>query len=345
MLYAEHMLRRFNSLGREAAVLRNLDKPLPADLHDLYEILVDECYKHLDSNHEDMVNRLLHWIAYSFRSLTLDEVVSLLRLWANDKEFDIEEIPEPFAKFIQVGDVGADAEARAKIQAQGGWRTSINQLEKSQDASPDTIYLSDGTLPVKFHERSMISFFREAPRKDETRRWKTSEAHRQIFLDCAKMACIESEDKIAIPRPLKTYTVEYMVKHWRKINPKDHSTEEQAAVMEAFGAVMLNKHQFATIFDRSSAEYGGQFEDEAFDRVSEWAQLLEATKSLLSEDVVQWWSDMATNPRNCLLHLIEAHLKRLYTAVNASSAVTFFKVVRDAMQTVSSTPIRIRLWF
>ncbi|KAF4943272.1 hypothetical protein FSARC_14969 [Fusarium sarcochroum] len=323
------MLLRFNTTGREAAVLRSLEKPLPADLHELYEVLVAECYRHLASNHEYMVNRLLHWVAYSHRSLSLDEVASLLRVWSDDNTFDIEEIPEPFTKFIRVGDPGADAEARAKIQAQGGYGTDVSQLDKSQDANPDAIY-NDGDLPVKFHERSMRSFFLEAPRKEDSRRWKASEAHRQLFLDCAKILSLG--DKITVVKSLKEYAVEYTFDHWREIDPQEHSTEEQVEVMEAFATIMLNKHQFATLFDQNEVNYDDQFTEEAFDKVSAWAALLDDTKPALSEDIEQWWSKIAQHPQNCLLHLIKAHLRRVYTAEDEESAVASFKSVRDAMQ-------------
>ncbi|KAJ4251856.1 hypothetical protein NW762_011153 [Fusarium torreyae] len=329
MLYAEHMLLRFNTTGREAAVLRSLEKPLPADLHELYEVLVAECYRHLASNHECMVNRLLHWIAYSYRSLSLDEVASLLRVWSDDNNFDVEEIPEPFTKFIRVGDPGADAEARAKIQAQGGYGTDVSQLDKSQDANPDAIY-NDGDLPVKFHERSMRSFFLEPPRKEDSRRWKASEARRQLFLDCAKI--LSNGDKIVVVESLKSYAVEYVFDYWREIDPQEHSAEEQIEVMEVFGAIMLNKHQFATLFDQNEVNYDGQFTEEAFAKVSVWAELLDIIKPSLSEEIGQWWSEMAHNPQNCLLHLIKAHLGRVYTAEDEDSAAASFESVKDAMQ-------------
>ncbi|KAL6365743.1 hypothetical protein LRP88_00318 [Fusarium phalaenopsidis] len=315
MLYAEHMLLQLNDLGREGAVLRSLNKPLPGDLHDLYEALLTECYRHLASNHGFLVNRLLHWVAYAFRPLSLNEAVSLLSCWAEGGESDIEGIPRPLTKFIRVGDPGADAEARAKIQSQGGWGTAVNQLEKTQDATPDAIY-DDGTLPVKFHERSMRSFFREAPRKEETQRWKPSEAHRQLFLDCAKMA---RKDSTVIPS-LRQYATRYLVSHWRQIKLEEHSAEEQVEVMEAFGLALRNKYSYATLLEQQEAAYKDIFPDDAFDKVSRWAKL----KVTLSREVAEWWADLAENPRNCLVPLAKAHLKGLYNAINTKEEVARF---------------------
>ncbi|KAM5378662.1 hypothetical protein ACJZ2D_004461 [Fusarium nematophilum] len=328
MLYAEHMLFRFNALGREGAVLRNLDKPLPADLHDLYESLAEECYRRTGSNHQGLVNKLLHWAAYSFRPMSLDEVTSLIRSWADDDAFDLEEIPEPFARFVRVGDPGADAEARAKIQSQGGWKTAVNQLEKSQDtANPDAIY-NDGNLPVKFYERSMRSFFRESPKKEGSLRWTSSEAHRQIFLDCAKLACPLDRDRTKVRGNLKRYMTFYLVKHWAQINVEEHSPEQQAEVMEAFASTMLNKRAYATMLEFHGADYKSQFTDEVFDKIAKWAKV----EAKLGDEAAQWWTEMAQNPRNCLIHLVKAHLKRLYNAINTRNALIPFKVIRSALQ-------------
>lgn len=326
MLYAEHMLLQLNDLGREGAVLRSLNKPLPGDLHDLYEALLTECYRQTPPNQDFLVNRLLHWVAYAFLPLTLDEVESLISTWTEGGESDIEEIPRPLNKFIRVGDPGADAEARARIQSQGGWRTAVNQLEKTEDAIPDAIY-DDGTLPVKFHERSMRSFFREAPREEETQRWKPSEAHRQLFLDCAKLA---RKDSTVIPS-LRKYATQCLIGHWRRIKLEEHSPEEQAEVMEALGLALLNKYSYATLLEQQEAEYMEIFPDDAFDKVSQWAKL----KVTLSQEVSEWWADLAENPRNCLVPLAKAHLKGLYNAVNTKEAVMRFNRVRDALQLVS----------
>lgn len=168
MLYAEHMLQRFDTLGREGAVLRNLDRPLPANLTSIYEGLLEECLRRTPSKHHELVSKLLHWTAWSFRPLLLDEVVSLVKFYSDGKDFDLEEIPEPFAKFIRVGDPGADAEARAKAQSQNGYGTAVQNLEKSQDAfNPDNVY-NDGVLPVKFKERSMRGFFQMGPGPEES---------------------------------------------------------------------------------------------------------------------------------------------------------------------------------
>ncbi|KAH7186033.1 uncharacterized protein B0J16DRAFT_343130 [Fusarium flagelliforme] len=317
MLYAENMLHRFNSFGREAAVLRTLEKPLPADLHEIYEILVAECYKHLTPEHKPLVNRLLHWVAYK-QSLTLDEVNSLLRLWTNDNKFDIDEIPNSILNLIRIGDPGADAEQRAKVKARGFLGTAVEELDKA-NADPDAIY-NDGNLPVKFHERSMRAFFCDTTGKEESRRWTPSETNRQLFFDLTKLIRLEDEkgedEKVTIAPSLKEYMFEKIFHHWRAIQPQSHTVEEQAQIMEAFGSIMMNKYHFAELY--CTQDYGEErsyteaFNDESFEKVSTWANLLEDAKPFLTDDVAQWWAGLKDSPRDCLLQLLKAHVKILY---------------------------------
>ncbi|RBR06164.1 uncharacterized protein FIESC28_11179 [Fusarium coffeatum] len=329
MLYAENMLHRLNSLGREAAVLRTLEKPLPADLDELYEILVAECYKHLIPDHKSLVNRLLHWVAHK-QSLTLDEVNSLLRLWTNDNKFDIDEIPDSILNLIRIGDPGADAEQRAKVKAQGFWGTAVEELDK-KNADPDAMY-NDGDLPVKFHERSMRAFFCDTTGKEESRRWKPSETKRQLFSDLASILRRKDED-ITITPSLKAYIFEKMLHFWRDIDPQSHTAEEQAEVMETFASIMLNKNGFAELYCKQELgevnAYTEMFNDESFEKVSTWASLVETegVKSFLSDDVAQWWAVLKANPRDCLLELLKEHVRVLYREPESLAVIRCFNAI------------------
>lgn len=336
MLYAENMLHRFNSLGREAAVLRALEKPLPADLDELYEILVAECYKHLIPEHQSLVNRLLHWVAHK-QSLTLDEVNSLLRLWTSDNNFDIDEIPDSVLHLIRIGDPGADAEQRAKVKARGGWGTAVEELDKT-NADPDSIY-NDGNLPVKFHERSMRAFFCDTAGK-ESRRWKPSETNRQLFLDLANLIRLDNET-ITIVQSLKAYSFQKLFQYWRDIDAQSHTVDEQAQVMEAFGSIMMNKYGFAERYCAQELEqvysYTEMFKDESFEKMATWTCLLEDVKTFLREDVAQWWAGVKDNPRDYLLQLLKAHVKVLYGADDdGNQMLKSFNAIERLVELVST---------
>ncbi|KAF4419151.1 hypothetical protein CFRS1_v015535 [Colletotrichum fructicola] len=104
-----------NTLEREGAVLRSLEKPLPRTLYHLYEVTTAECFRWTESRHRELVSKLLQWIAYSLRPMNLKGSLSLLRFWSNESDFDLEEIPEPFSKLLRICDPDSGAETRAKI--------------------------------------------------------------------------------------------------------------------------------------------------------------------------------------------------------------------------------------
>ncbi|KAH6891532.1 hypothetical protein B0T10DRAFT_605777 [Thelonectria olida] len=326
MLYAQYLLIRLNALKREGAVLKRLDKPLPVNLHEMYELSLSDCNRRTGPDRQQMVTKLLHWTAFSYRPLVLDEVISLLRYWANDSNFDIEEIPEPFSRFIRVGDPGSDAEARARINnSQGYWTTSVDSLKKSQDSmNPEVVY-NDGSLPVKFLERSVRAFFREGV-KTSTGRWSSSEAHRQMFLDCAKLARPALAGEIEVDERLRGYAAMYVFHHWCMINHEQHSMEEKAEVMEAFATILSNKYNYATMAERHGVDYKLMFTDYVFKQVATWAALLDTeVRQSLSLLVIEGCAGLAENPRKCALQIARGHLKNLYGAADLKTALAAFK--------------------
>jgi hypothetical protein len=91
MLYIEHMLRRLSYIGRQGAVLKDLEKNLPDNLQALYQLLLDECHKGRTDVQYKALKRLFAWLAYSKRSLTLEEAGCLVQMTVPDGSFDVED--------------------------------------------------------------------------------------------------------------------------------------------------------------------------------------------------------------------------------------------------------------
>ena len=90
MLYVEHMVRRFASIGRGQAVLEELER-MPRTLHDLYKLLLGECRSGSSDAQYRAMKKLFAWLAFSKRSLSLAEASSLVQLTLSDDTFDVEE--------------------------------------------------------------------------------------------------------------------------------------------------------------------------------------------------------------------------------------------------------------
>ncbi|KAF5686654.1 hypothetical protein FCIRC_2797 [Fusarium circinatum] len=330
----KHILHRLNSLGREGAVLRILDQPLPKCLDDLYHEMLQECYRRTAANYHKVVTKLICWVAYSFRPLTLREVTSLVKLWAGDNSFDLADIPEPFDKFIRIGDLGADAEARAQLQAREVWAGEITELEGNKTScQPDSIFDDSGLL-VKFKERPLRSFFRETLQLDASHLLTSSQAGRIIFLDCASIARSRDSNCVEAVQSIKSFAVEHLLEYWKMIKIDEHPMVEQAEVMEGIATIMRNEYHFAAMVELQDVDdfYAKRFSDDVFMQLSQWAVLLSSVERNLSQQAYQWWTEVAKSPRKCLWHLSKAHAQNIFRSMDFTSTKTSFNMFKDSFQ-------------
>ncbi|KAF4826841.1 hypothetical protein CGCTS75_v008733 [Colletotrichum tropicale] len=319
-LYAEHLLARLNTLECEGAVLRSLEKPLLRTLYQLYDVTTAECFRRTESSSRELVSKLLQRISYSLRPIKLNEGLSLLRFWSNESDFDLEEIPEPFAKLLRIGDPDSGAETRAKIQSRGGWGTAIDEFENAQKASQSDGLYQDGKLAIKFRERSMRGFFREEPvAPNDGHRPRRPEAHRQMFLTCCNFIQPEHPSIMSADKGVQEYAVNYVLHHWRDIEAEHLNVEQHTEVMETLASLMLDQSSFARIQEeelKTTFYHDERFDDAFFDTLPSWAGLLPDVNVSLSTEAAEWWTPVAECPRDCLLQLAKSHVRMLQDAVD-----------------------------
>ncbi|KAL0934771.1 NACHT and TPR domain-containing protein [Colletotrichum truncatum] len=341
LLYAEHLLGKLNALGREGAVIRSLERPLPSTLHELYETSIEECIRRTESSYRELVVKLLHWTAFSFRPLTLDEVVSLLRYWVGSSEFDIEDIPAPFAKILQIGGADSDAESRAKMEYRGGWSTAVAELDTSQKSSSSDGIYDDGALSIKFKERSMRGFYLAEPTTPTKTHLQPSEVHRQMFLDCARLIWPKEFDRTEIDENLREYAVSHLITHWRNIDLEKHDVQQRVEAMEALASTFLDLKSFAMVQESKEPIYKEHINEEFFEQLAKWSNILNVVGTQLSTDAAEWWNEVATRPQNCLLHLIQGHIRRLSFATDLRDVWISYLAVRSALTAVHQDTILI----
>lgn len=218
LFYAEHMLRHFNAIGRQGAVIQQLNQSLPPTLHGLYRMMLAECQRRTAANRQEAVAVLLRWILFSFRPLALDEVVSLIRHAGDDESFDLEEIPEAMSKFVQIGDPGEAFEA--------GQTSEIMYL--ITDDLPEPVY-NDGQLPLMLRQRAMRSFFLDPSAAGSNLLTTPSEAHRRIFLAAVVFArptpegAVANVDLVCRSMPQCSWLTTGWGFVWRSIRPRRES--------------------------------------------------------------------------------------------------------------------------
>jgi hypothetical protein len=350
MLYAERMLMRLDSIGRQGAVLAELSKPVPADLNGLYRNMLDECYRRTPEAQRSAVSALFAWLTYSERPLTLAEVVSLLRYITGDDDFELDEIPEPFTTFVRIEDAGIDAEVKAQIEARGGWDTTVKELDemRKNGSDKDQIY-NDASLPVKFQERSMRSFFADGMvnNNDPTLRPDSQEAHRRIFLVCTHIVRVPprgSSGKFNIG--LIAYASRNLMHHLSCIaaTTEHHSEVETAEILNAIGGVVSNQYNFVILMGRFQLKFDVEpWATTVPALISKWATVWTQFKtqsnagiqSHIDPIVVKWWDEVADDIRLVYLRLARGHISQLYDANNLPFALASYVAARTALEVVS----------
>ncbi|PNP46550.1 hypothetical protein TGAMA5MH_02008 [Trichoderma gamsii] len=329
LLYVEHTLARLDALGREGAALQVLARPLPETLQGVYELMLNECQRRMPAARQQIALKLLHWLAFSRRVLTLDEVTSLLVYLSKDDNFTLEEIPEVAAKFLQVGDPALDAESRSGRR--NAYVTSLEDVEKADSASssPDDVY-NDGSLPVKFKERSMRAFFRDAASLiNSDWRFTASEASRQILLDSVNLVKAEPLGPgHSIKESLRLYSAYWLLSHFCEIKLDEHTPQEKAEVMEGF-AMALSHTEYAETLSRTGMVYNRSVKNTVNDTVARWAENLKIQEisSILTPSTASWWAEVATDSRNCRLGVAKGYARLIYTAADVGAALTVYKLL------------------
>jgi hypothetical protein len=332
MLYAGHLLVRLNDLGREGSVLRTLEQDMPSDLHGIYEVLLAECQRRMPTKHQEVSASLLHWIAFSRRLLTLAEVESLVKYLAQDIEFDIEEIPELFSRFLIVGGPGYDSEALAKIQA--GDATAVQDLKLNGDQGHDSVY-DDGPLPVAFKERSMRHYFTKSSQSTSTLKWTPSEANRRILVTSAKLL---RSPRSTVDESLLKYCALFFSAHWIFIEMEQHSSEEQVEVLEVVAETLSNKTGLAEMLGKSGISYSNAETSVINEKATQWSKLLNKPeiKANLGEFAIEWWQRAGQDPANCRFGIAKGYLQELYKAKDLNEAVEWWERLRGILRLVKN---------
>ncbi|KAH6991857.1 hypothetical protein EDB82DRAFT_459229 [Fusarium venenatum] len=326
MLYAQHLLVRFDELGREGAVLRALKDKKPEDLTGIYDILLAECQRRLPDKHQRVAASLLHWVAFSKRRLSLSEVQLLVKHIAQDDEFTIEEMPELFSKFLRVGGGGYDPEVDAKIAASKV--TAVQDVKQEEDNNHDRIY-DDGPLPITFKERSIRLYFTNSSKNAGKFRWGPSEAHRTMAMACAEFLRTIEDDQ----NKLKARATSFQ-DHFNNIEIDQHTHKEQIEALEVCAEVLSNKTGIAKMLSKANAIYNNRaLVCATHDKLAKWYKLLEKPeiRQNLSNFSVEWWERVGADPSSCRFGVAKGFLRELYEAPDTSTSIESWKRLRDLL--------------
>lgn len=169
-------------------------------------------------------------------------------------------------------------------------------------------------------------------------RWGPSEANRKMFVTSAALL---KQPREAVCEGLLKYAALWFISHFTSMDMKQHTPEEQVAVLEAFAETMADKTGLAEMMAKSGILYGKRGGGSVTNvKVAEWAGLLEKSdvKDRLSEFAVEWWQRVGPDPAICRVDIAKGYLRRLYVAQNSKDAFDSWQQLHGVLQVVSISP-------
>ncbi|KAF2500664.1 hypothetical protein BU16DRAFT_557121 [Lophium mytilinum] len=315
MLYIEHMLRRLSYIGRQGAVLKDIEKNLPDNLQDLYQLLLDECHRGRTDAQYKALKRLFAWLAYSKRSLTLEEAEDLVKMTVPDGSFDVEdEIIGRSARILELART-VDEEEDGNDEGDDDSDSAIEKVNLEQ--------LSNEQASLTFQERSLREFFKAVDVDDTGLRTPSSAAHLTIF-DMATSTLVTAAQKdIRKEAPiLSSYAANYWYHHLIEIDLENTSDAETIQVLNALQSILSNAYNVSLVIETFAFSHKDTYPDSGsvekvtwIDTMMKWIAKGAGMKDLaLPSETREWVSSISENRAGVLIPLARGHVNNWYTS-------------------------------
>ncbi|KAF2423186.1 hypothetical protein EJ08DRAFT_701311 [Tothia fuscella] len=332
MRYVEHMLRRLSYIGREKAVLKDLEKHLPDSLDALYALMLSECQRDRTVEQYMALKKLFAWLAYSKRALTLGEASELVAMTASEDVFEIEdELIGRSARILELArtDEHEDDEADDRVD---------DSAEEDSYGDSNHDMKDNGASPLTFQERSLREYFRAVDVDQQGLRTAPSAAHLVIFEMCANILFTgATRPNVNNVPDLKNYAASYFVKHLAEIDVDKASNEEVERVVQKLQKIFQNHNNVARVLEYNTYTRYSDMEGEDdstgpmwLHKVKQWVDrallLDEATRS---EDVQGWAKDFTV--LNALIPLAKGHVENWFREFYGPANAQCFAFAHDAL--------------
>jgi fungal STAND N-terminal Goodbye domain len=314
MLYAELMLRRFNTIGRETKILKILENPLPASLEELYKSMLDDCQRGRSQAQCTILRSLFAFLAHSKRAITLEEASSLIKIIDHDATFDIED--EVIGKSSHILDLGRDVDDKDD--------NDENDDQHSDDMEGDNhdkkdfvvqLITQSGLAPLTFQDRPLRDYFREVKENDGGIRTPTSHAHLIIFELLLSILIAESDESRSDDQKCHWKLLQYAAKFWPhhfvEIKIDDLSDEEFIRTFNGLRSLLTGGKEVLKLLSRNwMPTYDELNKDLKFtEHLQEWFSHAQSSSHLeLGEHSRAWIDHVKDNCRQIYLDLAHVHV-------------------------------------
>ncbi|KAG5292849.1 hypothetical protein I7I48_05057 [Histoplasma ohiense] len=317
MLYVDHMLRRFNSIGREGAVLKDLETSLPDNLQSAYDILLTEVQQRRTSEHLLIFKQLLLWLAFAKRLLTVGEVEGLVTLLDRDRSYNIiEEVEGKSSRILRITRSIYEENRDEPFDENENFIDDDNSIASKMIAD-------DNAATLQFLDRSLRDHFRAAADVSETcLRTKPSLAHLTMFETSVNLicGCYSFTDKSS-RNHLKGYAVRFWADHFMDLDPLFAPEPDVVRVVESLSLILNNTNNAANelesgpvyrdIFGKTVKRRNGFLRS-----VLQWVSRASSEDMKLSDGAKLWMEKAAQFPLKIMVPLARGHVMNWFQQVN-----------------------------
>ncbi|OAG11175.1 uncharacterized protein CC84DRAFT_1106454, partial [Paraphaeosphaeria sporulosa] len=328
LLYAEHVLRRFNNLSREPLILRHLEQEMPANLEQLYSIMLSDLLRKTSNEQKQALKSLFCWIAFAVRPITLSEALAIVELLPGDLDLE-EELQSPqLGRFLRIADRIEEVDLSSPSDSElDDLKVQGNRHESAYD---------DWNLPLKFQERSMRDYFRVAKFDEDPGSLRTTgfEAHRQIFVTLSQI--LRKKAGTDVSDRLRGFAGYAWLIHLGWVwwyNKLGRPTEEQKIeLLEAMGAVFNGEDEVAASIEKQDLYYEFLGTEGLETKVKYFVGIAsELGEGKLNESTSAWVKDTSSNWQKAFINLAKAHIRRWLSATDLRSANQSYGFARSAL--------------
>ncbi|KAJ4348566.1 uncharacterized protein N0V89_009943 [Didymosphaeria variabile] len=329
LLYAEHILRRFNNLSREPLILRHLDHEMPENLEKLYSVILSDLLRKTNSEQRKALKTLFLWIAFAVRPITLSEAMVIVKLSPGNLDLE-EELQDPqLGRFLRIADRIEEVDLSSPSAD-----TDLDDLQ--EQGSRHESASDDWNLPLKFQERSMRDYFRVAKFDEDPDSLRTTgfEAHRQIFVTLSRILCEKSDTGISDRLRGFAGSSWFMHLGWAWwYNKLGRPTEEQKIeLLEAMAAVFNGEGGSSANIEKQDIYYEYLGTNGLETKVKYFAEVAsEVGEGKLKESTSAWIREISTSWEKAFINLAKAHIGRWFSATDLKSAKQSYRFARSAL--------------
>ncbi|KAH8893455.1 hypothetical protein GQ53DRAFT_840505 [Thozetella sp. PMI_491] len=310
--YIDHMMRRLNSIGREAPIMKELES-LPKDTKALYKLMLDDCARPRTEEDRKVLRIFFAWLAYTKEPLNMAEATQLLKHIDESNRLNVDdEVEHRSALVLRLsnvtwGDDERDSDVSDKESEKGD-----NDKDRDDEGSSE-----DWTIFLGFQERSLRQFFCQKETEEIGLRSSPTQGHAMIFSSIASILTSTPFPKsffVWNNVDLARYASSHWIAHLFEIKIDELGDDEAAKVIEGIYALLSNRNNALKAFERFGGDsVFGEDSEKTLETLKAWAsRAIHLPASKLSPGTAEWMRPLIRNPDIIHIRLAEGHVNNWF---------------------------------